>query len=74
MAHYDMNRMMTTREMIFALIALPFKKLASTFSLRGYRTARLMWLDQLNATSDAELAKRGLSRAEATQVMLRSQF
>ena len=73
MAYHDMNRMMTTGEMILALVALPFQKLGAALSRLGHRTARGRWLAQVNAMSDADLARRGLTRAEAVQLMLRAQ-
>lgn len=73
MAYHDMNRMMSTSEMVLALVASPFQKLGAALSRMGYKTARAQWLAQVNAMSDAELAQRGLTRAEAVQLMLRAQ-
>ncbi len=74
MARHNMNTMMTTSEMVLALLAVPFQRLGEALARHGARSARAQWLAQLNATSDAELAAKGLTRAQAAQMMLRSQF
>lgn len=74
MAYHDMNTMMTTREMVLALLAKPFVALGEYLSLRSYQTARMGSLQALQNLSDDDLAKRGLTRAQAVQLALRSQF
>jgi len=74
MAYHDMNTMMTTREMVLALMAKPFIALGEFLSHGSYETSRMGPLASLQKLSDADLAKRGLTRAQAVQLALRSQF
>ena len=74
MSTYNMNSMMTNREMAIAVLALPFRAIASFFRGMASNTSRMHQLDGLQALSDAELAKRGLTRAQAALQMLRNPF
>ncbi|MFT4915545.1 MAG: hypothetical protein ACI9ND_002261 [Yoonia sp.] len=74
MSTYNMNSMMTNREMAIAVLALPFRAIASFLRSMASNTSRMRQLDDLQALSDAELAKRGLTRAQAALQMLRNPF
>jgi len=74
MAYNDMNTMMTNREMALALIARPFQLIGHYLSKQTYQTARMTTLTSLQQLTDADLAARGLTRAQAVQMALRSQF
>lgn len=74
MSKYNMNTMMTNREIALAVIALPFQAIARFFGEMGRASSRTSPLADLHAMSDVELAARGTNRAQAAQLMLRSQF
>lgn len=74
MSDHNMNTMMTNREMALAVLALPFQALAGLFRKMGRSTSRIADLAALQSISDDELAARGMTRAEAVQRVLRSQF
>lgn len=72
MSTYNMNTMITTREMVVSFLALPFQAIAKFFT--KLQSARMEQLDVLNAMSDEDLAARGLTRAQAVQAILRCGF
>lgn len=72
MSTYNMNTMMTTREMIGSFLALPFQAVVKFFTT--IQSSRMEQLDALNAMSDEDLAARGLTRAQAAQAILRCGF
>jgi uncharacterized protein YjiS (DUF1127 family) len=74
MSTYNMNSMMTNREMAVAVIALPFRAIASFLRGMAGNTSRMRQVDDLHAISDAELANRGLTRAQAALQILRNPF
>lgn len=74
MSDHNMNTMMTNREMALAVVALPFQAIARFIREMGQKTSRMEPLSELHALSDADLAARGVTRAQAAQLMLRSQF
>lgn len=74
MARHDMNTMMTTGEMVAALAAMPFKAVFDAIVRSADRSSRMTALNQINAMSDADLAARGLTRTDATQMVMRSPF
>ena len=74
MSDYNMNTMMTNREMALAVLALPFQAAARFLRNLGQRTSFVSALSELSNISDAELARSGMTRAEAVQRVLRSRF
>jgi uncharacterized protein YjiS (DUF1127 family) len=74
MTTYNMNTMMTNREMAAAVVVLPFQAVKRFFVDLMMNTARARQLAALNELSDADLEARGVTRAEAAQLILRSQF
>lgn len=72
MSTYNMNTMITTREMVASFLALPFQAIAKFFT--NLQSSRMEQLDALNAMSDEDLAARGLTRAQAVQAILRCGF
>lgn len=74
MSTYNMNSMMTNREMAIAVLALPFRAIVSFLRSMASNTSRMRQLDDLQALSDADLDKRGLTRAQAALQMLRNPF
>jgi uncharacterized protein YjiS (DUF1127 family) len=72
MTTYNMNTMITTREVVGSFLALPFQAVVKFFA--NIQSSRMMKLDALNAMSDEDLAERGMSRAQAAQAILRSGF
>jgi hypothetical protein len=74
MSTYNMNTMMTNREMALAVVALPFYAIARSLRNIGQNSSRVQRLNELNAMSDAELAAQDLTRAQAAQQILRSHF
>lgn len=74
MSDHNMNTMMTNGEMALAVLALPFQAMGRFFRDFGQNTSRMASLAELQKVSDAQLAKRGLTRAEAVQRVLRSQL
>lgn len=74
MSDYNMNSMMTNREMALAVIALPFQAAGRFLRSMLVQTSRMTSLNALHQMSDAELTERGLTRPQAAMLILRSQF
>lgn len=70
MATYNMNSMMTNREMALAVLALPVRALGRAWRAITSPSARVHQLDALRDVSDSELAARGMTRAEAVNKVL----
>ena len=72
MTDYNMNSMMTNREMAVAVIAAPFQALARGFRSLMLQGPRVSALNTLSQYSDAELAARGLTRSDIALQILRN--
>lgn len=74
MAHHDMNRMMSTREMVWELVSLPLRKagarLVSFFENSAAAQSRLEAARKVAEMSDEDLARLGITRAQAIQAAL----
>ena len=74
MAHHDMNRMMSTREMVWELLALPFRTIGAgivgVFQNAFSAESRLEAARKVAEMTDEELSKRGMTRAQAIQAAL----
>ncbi|MBB5723161.1 uncharacterized protein YjiS (DUF1127 family) [Loktanella ponticola] len=72
MSTYNMNTMMTNREMALAFVRVPFQAVKDVFVAFAHAVSRAEQLETLNEMSDEDLAARGMTRAEAAQAILRS--
>lgn len=76
MAHHDMNTLMSTPEMVLALISKPFRRIGATLEHwienNALAQARMNAANEVARMSDEELEARGVSRAFAIQLALRS--
>ncbi len=72
MSTYNMNTMMTNREMAMAVVRVPFQAVKDAFLGFTHAVSRAEQLETLNEMSDEDLAARGMTRAEAAQAVLRS--
>ncbi len=75
MAHHDMNTMMSTPEMVWELIAKPFRRLGTALAKfvenNALAKSRMEAALDVAQMTDEELEERGMSRAYAIQVALR---
>ncbi len=76
MAHHEMNTLMSTPEMVLTLIAKPFRRFGTTLGHwienNALAQARMKAATEVAQMTDEELEARGMSRAFAIQLALRS--
>ena len=65
------NTLISNRELIVELLTTPFRALGNLFIKMAENNSRVTALNALNAMSDAELAAKGLTRAEAVALLFR---
>ena len=65
------NTLISNREMLLELVAIPLRAVGSALSGLATSTARSQTLRELAAMSDEELKARGLSRAEVVSMAFR---
>lgn len=72
MATHTMNTMMTTSQMVGALVMKPLQSFFNALVHIGERSVHARLVTELSAMSDEELAARGTTRADMVQKIFRS--
>ncbi|WP_411891098.1 DUF1127 domain-containing protein [Yoonia sp. SDW83-1] len=71
MAFQTDNTLISNREMMIELVLTPFRAIGRWFISLAENNSRTQALRQINNMTDADLAARGLTRAEAVNMMFR---
>jgi hypothetical protein len=71
MAFQSDNTLISNREMLTELALAPFRALGRALVFLGENNSRTKALDTISTLTDAQLAERGLTRAEAVSQIFR---